>query len=410
MMSLTGYTPLGGITSNGEHDGLHLPRGRSDILTAQENAMTQTFSVTAMTCENCTCDVGEALLELPGVRTAKFPQPVRLATMLASLLAALCAPALAQSAPPQAPSSSPTPSPAPVAKRVTDTRFSLSHLPIVDIVPTFTQPAPFDTAAQTKGYDPFDVGGTIKIPISRALSFSFVRTVGGGLNQAPERYIASTGAVYPPDYRDVALTERLDYQIADFVIEGGLGFRHRLQGTGVSTGRYPYTVSSTEAHYGYLGVTYTSPPLRALGGSRFVLGVTGYEQPVDQHVAVLNRATNLVGYIDENPHQNRYFDTQQQVGIVIPIDPRHGVSVSVRDFWGAGNWYENSPGPWRWDANIVLSATKKFSDAFSLTLRTQDEHYAPQGYPYPTPNIDHVETIDVLADFHVGLNTLVHKK
>lgn len=336
---------------------------------------------------------------------------VRLTTSLACALAAFCAPALAQNAPPPGPSPSPAPTAAPAAKRVTGRmRSSFSHLPIIDIVPTFTQPAPFDTATQTKGYDPLDVGGTIKIPLTRALSFSFDRNVEGTLNQAPERYITAAGPVYPLDYRDVVLTERLDYQLKNFVIEGGLAFRHRLQGTGVSTGRYPFTVSSTEAHYGYLGVTYTSPPVRALGGSHFILGVTGYEQPVDQHVAVLNPATNLVNYINENPHQSRYFDTQQQVGIVIPVDPKHGFSVSARDLWGAANWYENSPFPWRWDANIVLSATKKFSDTFSLTLRTQDQHYAPQGYPFPTPNVDHVESIDVLADFHLDLNQLVHHR
>jgi hypothetical protein len=336
---------------------------------------------------------------------------VRLAASLACALAALCAPALAQNAPPQAPSPSPTPSAAPAPKRVTDTtRSSFSHLPIIDIVPTFTQPAPYDTAAQTKGYDPLDVGGTIKIPITPALSFSFDRNVEGALNQAPERVITGAGPVYPIDYRDVILTERLDYQLKHFVIEGGLAFRHRLQGLGASTGRFPSTVSSTEAHYGYLGVTYTTPQIRALGGSQFILGVTGYEQPVDQHVAVLNPAMNLVTYINENPHQNRYFDTQQQVGIVIPVDPKHGFTVSARDLWGAANWYENSPFPWRWDANIVLSATKKFNDSFSLTLRTQDQHYAPQGFPFPTPNVDHVESIDVLADFHVDLNKLVHGK
>jgi hypothetical protein len=143
---------------------------------------------------------------------------------------------------------------------------------------------------------------------------------------------------------------------------------------------------------------------------QFFLSVTGYEQPVDQHVAVLNPATNLVSYINENPHQKRYFDTQQQVGVVIPVDPKHGFSVTALDLWGASNWYENSPFPWYRDADIILTVTKKFSDSFSLTLRTQDEHYAPQGFPFPTPNVNHVESIDVLADFHVDLNKLGHRK
>jgi hypothetical protein len=338
---------------------------------------------------------------------------IRVATSLACAIAALCAPALAQSAPPQAPSPSPTPSAAPTPKPTpaADTTLAkFGHMPIIDLVPTFTQPAPFDTAAQTKGYQPLDLGGTIKIPITRALSFSFDRGVEGALNQAPERILTSAGATYPIDYRDVVLTERLDYQFKHFVIEGGLAFRHRESGNGVSTGRYPSTISSTEAHYGYLGVTYTSPGVRALGGSQFILGITGYEQPVDQHVAVLNPATNLVTYVNEDPHQTRYFESQQQVGVIIPVDPKHGFSFTARDLWGAANFYENSPFPWHWDSDVVLSATKKFSNTFSLTLRTQDQHYAPQGYPFPTPNVNHVESIDVLADFHVDLNTFGHGK
>jgi hypothetical protein len=330
---------------------------------------------------------------------------------LACAFAAPCTPALAQNTQVQAASPSPTPSAASFSKPVADTeRSSFSHMPIIDIVPTFTQPAPFDRNTQTPHYDPLDVGGTIKIPITPAFSFSFDRTVEGTLNQAPERVLNHGVPTYPLDYRDVILTERLDYQNKQFVIEGGLAFRHREQGTGVSTGRYPFTISSTEAHYGYLGVTYTSLPIRALGNSRFILGITGYEQPVDQHVAVLNLATNTVSYISENPHQNRYFETQQQVGLVIPVDPKHGFSVSARYLWGAANFYENSPFPWHWDAEVALSATKKFSDLFSLTLRTRDQHYAPQGYPFPAPNVDHVESIDVLADFHLDLNKLVHGK
>lgn len=339
-----------------------------------------------------------------------LPSPVESATPAPTVTAKPSA-FVTQNTPVQTPSASATPSAAPVPKKhLADSPFSISHLPTIDIVPTFTQPAPFDTAAQTKGYDPFDIGGTIKIPITRQLSFSFDRNVEGTLNQAPERVLTSAGPVYPLDYRDVVLTERLDYQLKHFVIEGGLAFRHREQGTGVSSGRFPYTVSSTEAHYGYLGVTYTSPPVRALGGSQFILGVTGYEQPIDHHVAVLNPATNLVSYLDENPNRNHYFETQQQVGIVIPVDPKHGFTVSARDLWGAANFYENSPFPWHWDADVVLSATKKFNDFFSLTLRTQDQHYAPQGFPFPAPNVDHVESIDVLADFHIDLNQLGHRR
>jgi hypothetical protein len=342
---------------------------------------------------------------------------VRLAASLSCTVVALSAPAIAQNAPVQAPSATPAPStalapsdPAIATKHLHGdvTRASFSHMPIIDVVPVFTNLAPWSISSQTPNYDPLDVGGTIQIPITRALSFSFDRNVGGLLNQAPERVIQSAGPFYPTDNRDAILTERLDYQIKRFVIEGGLSFRHRISGSGVSTGSYPYTISSNEWHYGYLGVTYTTPPIRALLGSRFVFGIAGEEQPVDQHVAVLNPTTHQVTLVNENPHQSRYFESTQQVGVVIPVDPRHGFSVAVKDTWGAGSFYENAPFPYRYTGIVVLSATKKFSDFFSLSVRSSNVHAVEQGYPYQVPNATHNEVFDLLADFHVDTNRFMH--
>jgi hypothetical protein len=335
---------------------------------------------------------------------------VRLVTSVACALAALCVPAFAQNAPLPAPSA--TPSPATAAQllpkhHITDaTRDSVSHLPIIDIVPIYTQLAPFTTAAQKKGFDPADVGGTIQIPITRALSFSFDRNVDGLYNQAPENVIGSNPNSLN---RDVALVERLDYQYRQFVFEGGLSFRHRLDGSGVSGAPYPYTISSNEWHMGYLSATYTTNPIRALLNSRFIVGLTGEEQPVDHHVAVLNRTTHLVTYIDEHPNQNRYYESTQLVAIVIPIDPRHGLTIGAKDSWGAGAYWENAPFPYRYTGTVVLSATKKFTNFFSLSVRASNVHAVEQGYPYPVPNATHNEVFDVLADFHLDTNRFLLK-
>jgi hypothetical protein len=56
----------------------------------------------------------------------------------------------------------------------------------------------------------------------------------------------------------------------------------------------------------------------------------------------------------------------------------------------------------------VVQATKKFNNIFSLSMRVQDQHYAIQGFPYPAPNANHVQSIDVLGDFHFDLNQLIH--
>lgn len=333
--------------------------------------------------------------------------PVRVATAVAAVIAALNAPAQAQSAPAPATSPSPSPSPAIVTKQhvvSTDAKPSaIGHLPIIDIVPIYTTPG-FDLRqSQLRHYDPLDVGGTIQIPLTHNLSFAFDRNVGGTLDQASERILNNGTATYPTVNRDAALTERLDYQVSQFTVEGGLSYRHRIDGaSGVSTAAYPYTVSSTEWHYGYLGVTYTTLPIRALFNSRFTFNVTGDYQPVDHHVAV--QGPGGVTYIDENPKKNQYYESTQAVGIIVPVN--HGLSVTARDSWGATNFYENAPFPYRWDSAILLAVTKKFNNFFSLTIRDQNQHFAPQGAPYAFPNVNHVESVDVLADFHIDTNKL----
>jgi hypothetical protein len=301
--------------------------------------------------------------------------------------------------------------PPPTAKHVHKRakRALISHLPILDIVPIFTQPAPFETAAQTKGYDPLDVGGSIKFPLTPKLSFGFDRIVGSIFDQASERVLINGVAVYPSLLRDEILVERLDYQLTpQVVLEGGLAFRHREEGTGVSGAPFPYTVSSSEAHDGYLSATYTTVPIRALGESRFLFSIEAEDQPVDHHVAELNSATNTVYYIDENPHQNEDLETTQQVGVIIPIDPRHGFSGTVREAWGAINFYENAPFPYRWASATTYALTKKFSNTFSLTARVESSSYIEQGYPFPKPNALQSGTIDILGDFHFDLGALGH--
>lgn len=331
--------------------------------------------------------------------------PLRVAAAFACALAAVNAPAQAQSAPAPAPSASPSPSPAIVAKdRVVSGAkpSSIAHLPIIDVVPIFTTPGMDLRQNQLRHYDPLDVGGTIQIPITRALSFSFDRNVGGTLDQASERILNNGVPTYPTVNRDAMLVERLDYQFNRFTLEGGLSYRHRIDAaSGVSTS--PFSINSTEWHYAYLGLTYTTAPLRALMNSRFTFNVTGERQPVDHHVAV--QGPGEITYIDENPHKNQYYESTEAVGIIVPVN--HGLSLTARDSWGATNFYENAPFPYRWDGAVLVALTKKFSDFFSLTIRDQNQHFAPQGMPYPYPNVNHVESIDVLADFHIDTNKML---
>jgi len=196
----------------------------------------------------------------------------------------------------------------------------------------------------------------------------------------------------------------LNYETNGFNVEGGLSFRHQIDGPGASRAAFPHTVSSTEWHYGYLGVAYTTKPIRALLNTRFMVGVTGEYQPVDQHVAV--ERNGRVAYINENPHQNQYYDSTETVGVTVPVGK--DLNVSYQESFGAVDFYENAPFPYHWDGFIVVDVTKKFNEYFSLTLRDQRENFAPQGAPLPYPNATHIESISVLADFHLDLNKVVH--
>ena len=254
--------------------------------------------------------------------------------------------------------------------------------------------------------------------------------------------------MYPGVSRDIILQDRADWQFSrQLLVEAGLSFRHRLyanDGSGVSS--VPFlcangglstgagcTVSSTEHHYGYLGFTYTTKPWKELWYSTFALNLTGDAQNVDHHVAVTCSAqsihygavgcpalanTALVGYLDENSSQDRYYETTQGVTWNIPVDRKHKVTFSDRFRWGALNFYENQPFPFRWAAANDFILTKVFSQGFSLALRRSDYHTVEMGTvgvdglaPFGTflsPNAIHVASWDLLGSFHLDTNSWFH--
>ncbi|HZO95234.1 MAG TPA: hypothetical protein VFB22_15920 [Candidatus Baltobacteraceae bacterium] len=305
---------------------------------------------------------------------------------------------------------------------------SVGHLPVIDIVPWLTFPAYYYSTAQLKGYDYMDLGGTFKVPITKQLSVSFDRLVGGTLDQ-PTVGNAGPTAANPigagVNSHDVILVERADYAINQFTVEVGESFRHRIWAGGavlhttISAQPYPYTLASVEHHYGYLGLTYaTKPDKYFLGGTNFVFNITGDAQNVDHHVATLCTAgmvtahenlcttAGTVGYHDENPGTDRYYETTQSVAMNIPLRPT--TTLTFKDAWGALNFYENAPFPYRWSSAFTAQITKRFSPIFSLSMSHQDYHQIPQGAPDPYPNAIHVGAWNVFADFHLDLNQMIH--
>jgi hypothetical protein len=330
----------------------------------------------------------------------------------------------------------------------------LSHLPIIDFVVTFTQPAYYGNHPNAavavpnpvNAYDPIDLGGTVRIPVTRKLNLFFDRITEGTVNQALECVIVAGG---PPnsrtcsaDSRDIVLQYHGTYAFDRFVsLDVGESFRHRIWNSGASgVSTVPFlcnangtatgpncTVSSTEHHFAYAGVSYTTRPWKELLRSTFVFNLTGDAQNVDHHVAVLcsaankalganctGLAANQVGYIDQNPHQSVYYETTQGVSMIVPVDVRHGTSLLLNERWGALNFYENAgfsggvSAPYRWNSAMTYQLSKRFSPGFTLALRHSDFHAVPQGAPFPFPNAIHVGSWDVIGTFHVDTNTFFH--
>jgi hypothetical protein len=323
----------------------------------------------------------------------------------------------------------------------------LSHLPIIDFVLTYTQPAYYGSNANIKGYDPIDLGGTVRIPVTRKLNLFFDRVTEGPINQALECVIQPPGGrLCSSDTRDVILQYHATYAFDRFLsMDVGDSFRHRIWssgGNGVST--VPFlcnnngqstgpncTVSSTEHHFAYLGFSYTTKPWKELLRSTFVFSLTGDAQNVDHHVGILCSAASRtlganctglvngqVGFIDQNPNQSRYYETTQGVSMIVPVDPRHGTSLLLNERWGALNFYEN-PGifgnfgttigePYRWNSALTLQLSKRFSPGFTLAMRHSDFHSIPQGTPFVAPNAIHVGSWDLIGTFHVDTNTFFH--
>jgi hypothetical protein len=343
------------------------------------------------------------------------------------------------------------------------TGFNVSHYPVIDIIPIYTDEL-LQNSKPGRTFDHFDVGGTVKIPISTRLSVSFDRSVGGTLNTAAERTLSpTTGApTFNAESRDVVLVYRADWQFSpNWLLEGGLQFRHRAyagcepttanapdcslsaasvsSNSGISAVPFPYTNSSTEAHWGYLGLTYVTRPIQDLKGVQFAFNVTGDDQRMDPNVAVLctaattqkaypgSAAVPCAGHVHQiilvpeddlqtngTPYLNQanYLESTQYVAAIIPFT--HGITGVVNYTWGALNFYENQEFPWRWADAMTYSVTDKFNPFVAFTLRWKTLHQDAQNIPYacgPVPgctNTVHVGAFDAYFTFHVDTGAWFH--
>ncbi len=296
----------------------------------------------------------------------------------------------------------------------------VGHLPIIDLIPTFTQPLDYANNTQMHHYQPLDVGGVVRIPVTRDFSVSFDRVIGGTLDVP----LARQGAILPGYSRDIVLFYHGTYTFHKYLtLDVGDAFRHRAynnDASGVSGAPFPASVSSTEAHWGYAGLAYATHPVAGLFNSTFTFTEQVQAQNVDHHVGVLCTAAlvhagadgctlaGTAGVVDEHPNQARYYTTSQTIAVAVPIDAKHGTTLSFSDLWGALSWYENAPFPYRYTGVEQLLLTKRFNPNFTLGIRARQYYQVPQGAPFPAPSVIHLGSVDVLATFHVDLNKLLH--
>ncbi|HEY0395371.1 MAG TPA: hypothetical protein VGD01_12815 [Candidatus Elarobacter sp.] len=346
------------------------------------------------------------------------------------------------------PGSAQSPSGGPSATRATPAPARpLGHWPIIDFVVTFTQPAYYTNMTQLPAYDPIDLGGTVRIPITRKLNLLFDRITEGTINQPLERSAVFATAnnngtcitlpcafTLPKDTRDIILQYHATYAFDRFVtMDVGNSFRHRVFSSGsgtnfalltnISAQPFPYTLSSTEHHFSYLTVSYTTKPWKNFWNSQFVFSESGDVQNVDHHVAILctaamiagnlnqcgGRLVNQVGYLDERPGTDKFYETTQGVTWILPVDPRHGTTFTLNERWGYLNFYENTPYPWRWASALTYQLNKRFSPGFTLAMRHSDFHEATgSGAPFAPPNVIHVGSWDLIGTFHLDTNTWFH--
>jgi hypothetical protein len=339
--------------------------------------------------------------------------------------------------PAAAPAPAPSPTPAPPlpggrgseapAATIPKSAAKFGHLPTIDIVPWYTDPLFWLKTDGKNGVDPLknkgvgyqalDVGGTVKVPITQNISFSFDRNIEGTLN-VPNAPVTNAEHVRVPNVfaRDVVLVSRLDEQFHRLQIEEGLYFRHRVVGgANTSDNPFPVTTNSTEAHFGYIGLTYAFPPIPWLLNSFVTVNINADTQAIDHHVGcgkakVFASGSFSVpcidGVADPNPSQNRVWETDQYVQLTIPFDRKRGLVFSAQDRWGALNFYENAAFPYRWTTSQTYFLTKRFNRVFAVSIRNRSQWSVQQGVPYLKPNAQHNGTIDLLADFKVDLNNL----
>jgi hypothetical protein len=281
---------------------------------------------------------------------------------------------------------------------------AVGHLPIIDFVPTFTQSAigGYDrtTDRAVPALQPFDVGGTVTFPITRKLSASFDRIVQGLYSQTLEPQGAERPRITA--YRDMVYQYRVDDRMSPrWNLTGGFYSRHRSccpASSAVAGVGGQANFASSEYHFGFVTLGYTTPAQRWLNSGTVRLQVSGLDGSVDHHVAT------KTGYFDQFPGKNKFLTAVEALTVTYPVDRKHGTVLSLVDSIGGVGQGQTYTMPVYYTAIVTAQLTKAFTKNFTLGMRTTNAHQAPkQNTPFVN-GVIHADEVSLFADIKLDLN------
>ncbi|GAC1312769.1 MAG: hypothetical protein NVSMB21_23650 [Vulcanimicrobiaceae bacterium] len=277
-----------------------------------------------------------------------------------------------------------------------------SHLPTISIDPT----AIFITSGDvhpSPGVAPADgnivLNGTITFPVAAGVSASYDHFTNGLFYYTIPRIAAPNGGYNnnPLDYRDVFDTFRIDAPLFKGVgAELGSAYRHRVCCPADSD---PRNTTPIFYHDNYLGLSYTSPAIAALHGTRFIYGITGHASPHNSDNAAAAAASVALGFREKRT----LYGITQAFTAAVPVDPANGFSVAGTYAFGAFNYFSNLAYPLQYGV-VIVNATKRINKYANFVVNVDNFVQRRQGYPLgPADGGGLVgASINVGLDLHYG--------
>ncbi|GAC1568505.1 MAG: hypothetical protein NVS2B3_12480 [Vulcanimicrobiaceae bacterium] len=283
----------------------------------------------------------------------------------------------------------PVPNASPAAATAPKPGGLAGHLPIVDLAPEATFADPGSTSGQIGGPLPgvvtgkFNLSGSVTIPIVGGLSASYDRIAGNFLNSTFARVTGADGAYREPG----SLKRRMEIERLDYAF-GKTGLNLEI---GSQFNRFE-CCAPLEFHDVYTALTYATPGIRALHGTKFVL--------TERASTAAHHLTPGASTLDIG---RREYGLTQVVTAVVPIDPH--LYATGTFFNGAYDFFETAPFPFSFDlfnetANFVIDPNTTF--ALGFTNAWQHE----QGAPFGPHNAIHFVSYYTQLKFHVDLNKI----